>query len=110
MTQPASEPADPVGSVADEATRLFGVLAGRVRDHTAPDGGAAADSSCRWCPLCQAIDVVRGTSPETRAQVTESATALVLALRELVDQLGRAPAERARGGSGAADPGAGLES
>ena len=78
--------ADQVGSVAEEAAKLFAALSARAGEHRG--GGAGADSAgaadgqpdganaaaphgenCRWCPLCQAIGLVRGTSPEVRDQL-----------------------------------------
>ncbi len=104
--------ADPVGSVAEEAAKLFAALSARAGEHRG--GGAGADSAgaadgrpdganaaaphgenCRWCPLCQAIGLVRGTSPEVRDQLVASAGAFVLAVRELLDQVGQAPAREA---------------
>ncbi len=97
-----------VGTVADEAARLFAAINERIREHRPPAGAAGAAGpragehsgqdrprTCQWCPLCQALDFLRDTSPEVRAQVVSSAGALVLALRELLDQAGRAPATRA---------------
>ena len=111
--------ADPVGSVAEEAAKLFAALSARAGEHAGGAAGAgpagAADSqpdgangvgphgdNCRWCPLCQAIGLVRGTSPEVRDQLVASAGAFVLAVRELLDQVGQAPAREAGqpGGSG----------
>ena len=91
-----------VGSVADEAARLFSALSARLGEQ----GGAAAGEtepaahtgdSCRWCPLCQAIGFLRDTSPEVRAQVVASAGALMLALRQLLDEAARAPGKAATG-------------
>ncbi len=99
------EPPRPeVGSVADEAAKLFGALGERLREHQT-DGDAAdrtdhaqhTPETCRWCPLCQAVGFLRDTSPEVRAQVVSSAGALVLALRHLLDEAGRAPADEAAG-------------
>ena len=95
-----------VGSVADEAAKLFASLNARLREQ----GAAAQETepaehtgdSCRWCPLCQAIGFLRDTSPEVRAQVVASAGALMLALRQLLDEAARAPG---RSGTGRTDNG-----
>lgn len=92
--------ADPVGTLAEEASRLLAALSGGPDDGVAPDGSAdhgdTGAGSCRWCPHCQAAGLVRDASPESRARLAAAGTALLLALREVVDQAGRAPAERAR--------------
>ena len=98
-----------MGSVAEEAAKLFAALSARADEHT---GGGADESAagphganCRWCPLCQAIGLVRGTSPEVRDQLVASAGAFVLAVRDLVDELGQAPARDAA----RQDPDSGVE-
>ena len=91
-----------VGSVGEEAAKLFGVLSdwARTQDagHVADDLGerltAAARSvndhvatggeDCRYCPVCQAIGVVRSTSPEVRAHLTSAAGSLVQAVAGLL--------------------------
>jgi len=91
--------ADPVGSVAEEAAKLFAALSARADEH--PGDGADESAAgphgenCRWCPLCRAIGLVRGTSPEVRDQLVASAGAFVLVVRELLDQAAQAPARDA---------------
>jgi hypothetical protein len=107
---PAAAP-DPVGSVADEATKLLQALQGWARDngghdtdastaeatstthrlyHLAAAGGvdaegvAADGEDCRYCPLCRAISVVRGTPPEVRQHLVSAATSLMHAAAELL--------------------------
>ncbi|MEP7021526.1 MAG: hypothetical protein ABI808_12800 [Pseudonocardiales bacterium] len=53
-------------------------------------------SDCQWCPLCQFAAVLRGERPEITDRVAEAGTALVGALRALVDA--------ASGAAGAAGP------
>lgn len=68
--------AEGVGSVAEEAARLLGALRGWV-EH---DGDVATGGeSCRFCPLCQAISAVRGTSPEVKEHLGSAATSLIKA-------------------------------
>lgn len=110
-----------VGSVGEEAAKLFGVLSDWARTldagHVADDLGerltAAARSvndhvatggeDCRYCPVCQAIGVVRSTSPEVRAHLTSAAGSLVQAVAGLLatqvptDAPRDRPAERDRG-------------
>jgi hypothetical protein len=88
-----------VGSVADEAAKLFAALAGFAREHGGEYAGAAAgmagsagealhdlnehiatgSQDCRYCPVCQVIHVVRTTSPEVRAHLAVAATSLAQA-------------------------------
>lgn len=87
---------EPVGTLSEEAARLFGVLAGMARDHGAEAAGNAADSAahaahnfnehiatdqaeCRYCPICQVVHVVRATSPEVKAHLLTAANSLVQA-------------------------------
>lgn len=83
---------DPVGSLAEELSKLMGVVSGlsdaarshadgEEHEHPIADGSA----SCQLCPVCQTIAFVRSTSPEVREHLTASATALTAAARGLVD-------------------------
>jgi hypothetical protein len=56
--------------LAAEATRLFAAL----REHV-PDG------SCRYCPVCLAIGVLRGEHPEVTEKAAAAGAALLAALR-----------------------------
>lgn len=97
-----------VGSVAEEAAKLFGVLSGWARDQGDVVSGAAAAMSasvgegmqhhlatgsaeCTWCPVCRAVGVVRQTSPEARAHLAAAASSLLLAATELLST--RVPSE-----------------
>lgn len=113
---------EPVGTVAEEAAKLFAVLqqAARQQDPTPPpaDEPAAeepdADESaatapgvqdehecgtarsgaaaCQWCPVCQLIAKVRHTSPETIEQLSMAAAGVLGSVRSLLE----AAAEAAR--------------
>lgn len=103
MSDP-SEGAEEVGSLAEEAAKLFGALSGLAREHGGDLGdglsglsdraeAAAQDvhehvatggADCVYCPLCRAIHVVRQTSPEVRAHLAVAASALVQAAAGLV--------------------------
>jgi len=92
--------ADPVGTLGEEATKLFHALrawaednggerASTTRAPGAAAGGAAArhidehlgigDADCRYCPLCRVISMARSTSPEVRQHLFSAATSLVQA-------------------------------
>ncbi len=92
-----SDDHEQVGSVAEEAVKLFGALSGWAREHGeglssfADDlhghvvGGVAGGMAtgapeCTWCPVCRTVAAVRQTSPEVRAHLTTAASSLLLAL------------------------------
>lgn len=92
---------EPVGSVAEEAAKLFGALSGWAREHgdgvSAMAGsmaGALTDDlhehlanespECTWCPICRTLSVIRHTSPEVRAHLTSAASSLMLAVSGLM--------------------------
>ena len=94
-----------VGSVGEEAAKLFAAFSDAAREHLTgnepqPGPGPMADSmpgsiteslhnikahlatggeDCRYCPVCQLIHVVRQTSPEVKTHMTTAATALLQA-------------------------------
>ncbi|MFY0408861.1 hypothetical protein [Solicola sp. PLA-1-18] len=80
MSAPEDEPR--VGSLGEETLKLIGALAGdggEPREHTG--------SSCRWCPVCQVVDVVREASPEVLDHLGDSLESLAAAVRELTTHL-----------------------
>ena len=77
-----------VGSVAEEAVKLFGAMSDWAKDatqgmeaHASTDAGECPQ---RWCPVCRAADAVRGLSPEVRTQLTAAATSLLNAAASLL--------------------------
>lgn len=105
-----------VGSVSEEAARLFGALSGWAREH-GPDlvdadgelgglaGRAAAAArevsdhvdtgapACDWCPVCRTVHLVRATSPEVRDHLASAAASLMQAAAGLL-AAAAAPPER----------------
>jgi len=78
----SSAASEPVGSVAEEAFKLFRAMASQPH---ATDGDAATHAcSNTWCPVCQVAGFVRD-NPEALAKVSESAAQLTRSLRELID-------------------------
>lgn len=97
---PAGEPPESVGSVGEEAAKLFGALSDWARTQGGSYAGAATEAAshvsatlhdlddhiategaeCSWCPLCRTIHVVRGTSPEVRAHLSQAASSLMQAI------------------------------
>ncbi|MEU4197469.1 hypothetical protein AB0E69_36615 [Kribbella sp. NPDC026611] len=96
-----------VGSVAEEAAKLFALLQNAAAQDAPPadasdapdmdsdaDSGAAPDAGkhehalgpdCVWCPVCQLIHRVRNTSPETIEQLSTAAAHVLGSLRSLLE-------------------------
>jgi hypothetical protein len=93
-------PATPeVGSVGEEAMKLFGALADLARQQGTEVGASlggivdhagalakevndhiATDSvECKYCPVCRVVHAVRETSPEVRTHLLTAATSLLQA-------------------------------
>jgi hypothetical protein len=88
---------EPVGSVGEEAAKLFAALSGWARDQGADYAGSAAGAAaamsdtlhdlnahiatgseeCKYCPVCQVIHLVRTTSPEVKAHLAVAASSLM---------------------------------
>jgi len=91
---------EPVGSVAEEAAKLFAVLQhatdtvsttkpaqppeeAQVRAEEKHEHKLGPD--CVWCPVCQLIHKVRTTSPETIEQLSAAAAHLLGSVRSLLE-------------------------
>jgi len=103
--RPGEEPE--VGSVAEEAAKLFGALADMARDRGGDLGGglgglagqaaamahevndhiATGSEECRYCPICRVVHVVRETSPEVREHLLTAASSLLQAAAGLMETL-----------------------
>lgn len=122
-TRPGAGRPEDVGSLADEATKLFGVLADWAREHEAappgatpggapseggPAGGdagperpaAAPPPTCEWCPLCRTLHWVRGASPEVRAHLASAAASLAHAASAMLAATDSSGGSGGSGGSG----------
>lgn len=95
----ARGPEPEVGSVAEEAAKLFGALSEWARDqgggigdgfaglaghaaraaHEVDEHLATGAAECTYCPICRTVHVLRQASPEVRAHLTTAASALVQA-------------------------------
>jgi hypothetical protein len=91
---------EPVGSVAEEAAKLLhavqdwaeqsggdyadataSVAAGAARRlHDVDEHLATGGQDCTYCPVCQVIGAVRGTSPEVKQHLAAAATSLMQAV------------------------------
>ena len=98
----AAPGAEQLGSVAEEAAKLFEALQGWAKEngaHQAAGGTsglgakvaevnehiATGGEECTCCPVCQAIQLVRQTSPEVRSHLTVAARSLLHAAAGLLD-------------------------
>lgn len=88
---------EPIGSVGEEAAKLFTALSGWAKDQGADYAGSAAGATsamsemignvnehiatggadCKYCPVCQVISAVRSTSPEVKAHLAVAASSLM---------------------------------
>lgn len=88
-----------VGSLADEAAKLFGALSGWARDQAGDAGEGLSDlaahaaasahdlnehlatgaAECTVCPVCRAVHAVRQLSPEVTTHLTAAAASLAQA-------------------------------
>jgi hypothetical protein len=92
-----SDDHESVGSVAEEAAKLFGALSGWAKEHGEgltsfadevhehvstgmAQGIATGSPECAWCPVCRTVAAVRATSPEVRAHLATAASSLMLAV------------------------------
>ena len=96
-TGPRTGSDEQVGSVGEEAAKLFAALSGWARDQGTEYAGSAAGAAaamsetmhtfnehiatgaeeCRYCPVCQVIHLVRATSPEVKAHLAVAASSLM---------------------------------
>jgi len=73
----AGGPDEQVGSVADEAAKLFGALSDWARG--VDDHIATGAEECTYCPICRTVHVVRQASPEVRTHLAMAAASLMQA-------------------------------
>ncbi|MFL6023777.1 MAG: hypothetical protein ACJ72O_10605 [Marmoricola sp.] len=88
---------EPIGSVGEEAAKLFTALSGWAKDQGVQGADSAAGAAfafgdvlkdvndhiatggqdCKYCPVCQVISAVRATSPEVKAHLAVAASSLM---------------------------------
>jgi hypothetical protein len=104
MTDDEDRP-DDIGSVGEEAMKLFGAFADLARQHGGDAAGGlgglagqaaamahevnehiATDAAeCRYCPVCRVVHAVRQTSPEVKAHLMVAASSLLQAAAGLLE-------------------------
>jgi len=74
-------PHEEVGSLGEEAVRLFGALSDLARDATeaVSDHVDTGSAECAWCPVCRTVHAVRQAGPEVRGHLAVAASALLQA-------------------------------
>ena len=95
--RPTAPNGEPIGSVGEEAAKLFVALSGWAKDQGSAGAGNAAGAAgavsdamhninehiatggadCKYCPVCQVISAVRSTSPEVKAHLAIAASSLM---------------------------------
>lgn len=95
---------DDIGSVAEEAAKLFGALSGWAKDQGTDLGHGLADAAagaahaahdvnehiatgsaeCTWCPVCRTVHLVRELSPEVRSHLASAGANLMQAAAALM--------------------------
>lgn len=103
----AAEVGAEVGTVGEEAAKLFGALSEWARDqggvgqgvgqgvgglatHAAAglaeinDHVATGSAECTYCPVCRTVHAIRSTSPEVRTHLTSAAASLLQAASGLL--------------------------
>lgn len=106
-TQSGPRAGHDVGSVGEEAMKLFGALADLAKQQTGDAAGGIGDlagqaaamahelnehiatdsAECRYCPVCRVVHAVRQTSPEVRAHLAVAASSLLQAAAGLMETL-----------------------
>ena len=97
---------EPVGSLAEEAAKLFGALTdsrqtqgstgeapgegtgdgnGEGTGERAAQGHTAERCPHTWCPVCHLAEYVHD-NPELMRQITDSAAAFMASVRDVLDQ------------------------
>lgn len=73
-----------VGSVGEEAARLLAALQGWATDGSGDHAEQTRSEACRYCPVCQVISLVRGTTPEVRQHLSAAASSLMQAVTSVL--------------------------
>jgi hypothetical protein len=91
VSTPHAHDSDGIGSVAEEAARLFAAFESWVKDAaggatTLVDAHVANGSAeCQLCPVCRLISLLRGTRPEVFEHLVDATTSMLAAMRAAMD-------------------------
>lgn len=109
---------DDVGSVGEEAAKLFGALSGWASSHGGDLGhglsglaGHAAEAlrevdehvatgapECTYCPVCRTVHAIREVSPEVRDHLASAAGSLLQAAAGILAASAKGAGHEPRGG------------
>ena len=87
---------DRIGSVGQEAAKLFGALSGWARD--LDDHLATGAAECTYCPICRTVHVFREAGPEVRTHLASAAASLMQAAAAVLTAASSAPTDDRSGG------------
>ena len=112
MSDEHGEPEE-LGTVAEETAKLLAALQDWAQNSAGAHAAAAAHTAvalaeslrgvtgqlghgpdCRLCPLCQAINVVRDTSPEVKEHLSNAANSVLQAVQSVLETQVPGDAER----------------
>jgi hypothetical protein len=96
------DPREEVGSLADEAVRLFGALSDWARDATeeVTEHVDTGSPECTWCPVCRTVHAVRQAAPEVRGHLAVAASALLQAAAGVLATVAQASGSPGQAGTG----------
>jgi hypothetical protein len=69
----------------ESVRRLVDGVRGLLAEPARATDGMGHDSECRYCPLCQAVAVVRGERPEISAALADLLTTTAASLRAVAE-------------------------
>ncbi|HET7690262.1 MAG TPA: hypothetical protein VFK41_07785 [Nocardioidaceae bacterium] len=106
---------DEVGTVAEETAKLLSALQDWAKESGSQQASTAAHAAhgladsvrglgdhighgpdCKFCPVCQVINVVRETSPEVKQHLAVAANSLLQAMQGMLATQVPAPADSGR--------------
>ncbi len=85
--RPGDDGREPLGSVGEEAAKLFTALQDWARENAAGEEhthAAEPEAECAWCPVCRAAALLRQTSPEVKGHLAVAASSLLQAAAGLL--------------------------
>lgn len=103
-SRPSSQDGPPVGTLAEEATQLFAVLAGLAKEQAAQYSSGAESMTataaaavksvnehiatdnieCTYCPICRVVHAARSASPDVKAHLSAAFLSLAQAASALM--------------------------
>jgi hypothetical protein len=77
----------------ESVRRLVDGVRGLLAEPARTADGIGHGSECRYCPLCQAVAVVRGERPEVSAALADLLTTTAASLRAVAESHAAGPAQ-----------------